>query len=258
MTARADHFAKGLLPALLWLGASCAPDLPLRVAPSDGEAPAQEPDPSDGGATPDAPPQACPFKLFPPAGVNVPGDFCSVPEDCAHGPDDFARCEALDLVDVQLKLQRCHRLVRAKLGEECTLTVTSTGAQTGGSSLEQQPLPDVSGFCDLTRELVCDARERRCRALPALGQSCAGHGYCARGATCEGDVCVPGRALGQPCQSVGDFLDQPQCEPTARCDLPTSTCVPARATGEPCDYGPQCASGVCLFMACAPQGTCPP
>jgi hypothetical protein len=213
---------------------------------------------ADGGATVDARPAGCPLRHLAPSGPNQPGDLCASNEDCAHAPDELAWCEARDQAEAQLEIQRCHQFTRAKLGEPCALTVLTNGEHVGAIARGQEPIPDVSGFCDLARGLVCDARDRRCRALPELGQSCAGHGFCARGVVCGGDVCQPAHLLGEPCQSIGDFVDQPPCVPSARCDIFANVCVPAVPEGGACTYGPQCASGVCINTACAPEGTCPP
>jgi hypothetical protein len=152
------------------------------------------------------------------------------------------------------KIAHCHRYARAALGQPCAVTLTTGGSPDGAFAAGSI---DETGYCDLGDGLVCDRTSGRCVARPQLGEFCASAPYCARGAFCDGTKCVPGRAVGERCMPVLDFMEQSQCATTAHCDVPSETCVPRVADRDACESDAACASGVCLNGACAPAGTCP-
>jgi hypothetical protein len=112
-----------------------------------------------------------------------------------------------------------------------------------GSSAEGQT-------CESSRD--CDGPGLECvfkRGLPAgscqfgesvgAGQDCsAPNAVCEAGFYCNGDNCIAGEKLGDPCASHA------QCGTTGYCGL-TSVCEARRAVSESCGFDEQCASGLC-------------
>jgi hypothetical protein len=242
--------ARGLV--LVTLAVGCAP-AELRIPP---------PSPADASA-PDlveAAPERQPVRrCFPKptaSGPDQPGDFCVGPEQCQHGPDEVATCVPRDDADNIQKLARCHRFTRAALGEPCVLTLVEAGGVEGAWAANGQTVPDTGAFCDVHDGLVCDETAHVCRPLPTLGESCLTPPHCTPGAHCDHATCVPGKALGEACYSILDYLDQSQCALGSHCDLRTDTCQPTATVSQPCDNDPHCSTGLCNAGRCAPPGTC--
>jgi hypothetical protein len=79
------------------------------------------------------------------------------------------------------------------------------------------------------------------------GQDCSAvNAVCEEGFYCNGDNCIAGEKLGDPCSSHA------QCGSTGFCGL-TSVCEARRAVNEACGFDEQCASGLCYELSATDQ-----
>jgi len=79
------------------------------------------------------------------------------------------------------------------------------------------------------------------------GRDCsAANAVCEAGFYCNGENCIAGEAVGDPCTSNA------QCGPDGYCGL-TSVCAARAAVGQPCGFDEQCASGLCYRFSATEQ-----
>jgi hypothetical protein len=112
--------------------------------------------------------------------------------------------------------------------------------------------------CESRRD--CDGPGLDCvfkRGLPAgscqlgetvgAGQDCSAvNAVCEAGFYCNGDNCIAGEKLGDPCSSNA------QCGSTGFCG-PTSVCEARRAVNQSCGFDEQCSSGLCYEFSAGDQ-----
>lgn len=99
--------------------------------------------------------------------------------------------------------------------------------------------------CDAPAGFDCvfkgDAASGTCQLPQTIGagRDCsAPNAVCEPGFYCNGDNCIAGESVGDPCTYHA------QCGPNGYCGL-TSVCQARAAIGSPCGFDEQCASGLC-------------
>jgi hypothetical protein len=79
------------------------------------------------------------------------------------------------------------------------------------------------------------------------GQDCsAPNAVCDGGFYCNGDNCIAGERVGDPCNSTA------QCGTNGYCGL-TSVCEARRAVNSPCGFDEQCTTGLCYAFSSSEQ-----
>jgi hypothetical protein len=103
--------------------------------------------------------------------------------------------------------------------------------------------------CDAPEGLDCvfknDPDEGTCQVPETVGagQDCSAvNAVCQPGFYCNGDNCIAGESVGDPCTR------NEQCGATGYCGL-TSVCEARRAVNSPCGFDEQCATGLCYSFS---------
>ncbi len=160
--------------------------------------------------------------------------------------------------------QTCLDAVKAELAD-CSVTAAQPAAGLVGISMS--PMYANLPGCDLTTVfkalqtagepchddvecvagLACDQGMRTCGTPAALSADCS-HVRCIDTAFCgSGDTCQALLVAGDPCDSSGDYWDQPECGAGLVCDYSSShmheVCVAPVSIAGSCSDGQPCVSG---------------
>jgi hypothetical protein len=247
-----------------------------------------------GPSTCGAPDAVCGVNVIRPAMGSAPKDLAdavyqclacpgSTPAtSCSGKPDNTPCASANPCIKNRCWGGKCvlSTPVTCQPADQCHLAGTcnpSTGLCDNPAKPEGSPCEDGL-FCtinDTCRSGRCQAGEERPCPPPAPGVQCRGPASCVEavgncvyppledGTACddhqlctEHDACKDGGCKGDPviCDSPGQCLKTPTCDPTLRCDVPP---VP-KDDGDTCDDGKACTQqDACLHGSCVGTETCP-
>ncbi|MBI5549738.1 MAG: hypothetical protein HY901_38110 [Deltaproteobacteria bacterium] len=177
-----------------------------------------------------------------------PGESCVRTSDCATSAEGRAACYASRSADDGPWTSTCMIQVKGAAGDSLCVGETDGNSVVIGSSAPwgSVPVPTKGYLCDTTANLFCDSATRRCEALRAVGESCAGNGECVSGATCD---YLPGKCVARlPAGSI--CISTPFCDASTWCDS-SEKCVARVADGAACTTSDQCQeNSSCTNGAC--------
>jgi hypothetical protein len=210
---------------------------------------------------------------------NTPESFCARWARAACSPEVVSACQAADASDCQAsQVEFCLDALPAAgfsgaKADQCLDAVESAYEDADITSDEIHTVLRFAAPCDqLVRGLraegeECDSRSD-CDAprgfdcvfkgdtstgtcqLPetiGAGRDCsAANAVCEAGFYCNGENCIAGEDVGDPCTYHA------QCGPAGYCGL-TSVCQPRASVGSSCGFDEQCASGVCYQFSATEQ-----
>ena len=161
------------------------------------------------------------------------GDRADECIDAVGGAYEDADVTADEIATVLRFAAPCDRLVRGPSGEgEACESRLDCDAPAGFDCVSKRAASD--GTCQLP-----------VRVGP--GEDCsADNAVCGSGFYCNGDNCIAGERVGDPC------LSHEQCGTTGYCGL-TSVCEARLGVNSPCGFDEQCTSGLCYAFSATEQ-----
>ena len=188
-----------------------------------------------------------------PQRTTLPGQPCTGDQECVAAPEGPGACAVpVDSSDLS---GTCRVPVRGAQGDPCMTTCNEEQclSPTGPAALFLDG--ETLTACFVEDDLTCDALERVCIALPAVGDPCNLETLMPcdiGGLVCDPDTatCRAPRGVGAPCPSPSP--GPAECGHDSICsdDL---VCIELSPEGAPCEWEYQCANDSCLGGVCTTQ-----
>jgi hypothetical protein len=185
------------------------------------------------------------------SGTVPPGQPCQADTDCATVAGGGSLCFGQFVLNdgSTSQTQTCIQTMPGQAGSAPCIG-TQNGTETSYGWSGSGAAPPQAYLCNTASGTRCDWTTQKCVALATVGQSCGSNSDCVSSAYCRlgssAGQCTPRLADGASCTGA-----TAGCLTTSYCDPTIAICKPLILSGSACDYGPACASGDCVNLACA-------